>query len=123
MRQWRGSSGLRFRQEYSRWELQRVDREQQRRYITLRKGRKHASIASGPGDTEGSDYYASGMDEKTIEAMRAKPWMMSSRELTRSGSQWLLKEIARLHSIGVGVLFGLARADAKDSTHDIAQAV
>jgi len=71
------------------------------------------------------DYYASGMDEKTIESVRLHPL---DEEFQRIGSikdrGELLKEIARLHSIGVGVLFGFASGqDAKDSTHEIAQAV
>ena len=72
-----------------------------------------------------SDYYASGMDEKTIEAMRAKPLDDEFKRIDAiKDRNDLLKEIARLHSIGVGVLFGFGSGqDAKDSTHDIAQAV
>ena len=71
------------------------------------------------------NYYASGMDEKTIESVRLHPL---DEEFQRIGSikdrGELLKEIARLHSIGVGVLFGFGSGqDAKDSTHEIAQAV
>jgi putative endopeptidase len=72
-----------------------------------------------------SNYYASGMDEKTIEAMRTKPLDDEFKRIEaikdRNG---LLKEIAHLHGIGIGVLFGFGSGqDDKDSTHEIAQAV
>ena len=70
------------------------------------------------------DYYASGMDEKTIEAMRTKPLAeeFKSIEAIKDRND-LLKEIAHLHTIGVPALFDFdAGQDSKDSTHDIAQA-
>jgi len=70
------------------------------------------------------DYYASGMDEKTIEAMRTKPLAeeFKSIEAIKDRND-LLKEIAHLHSIGVPALFDFdAGQDSKDSTRDIAQA-
>jgi len=71
------------------------------------------------------DYYASGMDEKTIEAMGMKPLADEFRsiDVIKDRSD-LLKEIAHLHSMGVDVLFGFTSGqDDKDSTHDIAEAV
>ena len=70
------------------------------------------------------DYYASGMDEKTIEAMRTKPLAeeFKSIEAVKDRND-LLKEIAHLHTIGVPALFNFdAGQDSKDSTRDIAQA-
>src|SRR5204863_8128828 len=71
------------------------------------------------------DYYVSGMDEQSIEAMRTKPLQ---GELDRieaiKDQQDVLAEIAHLHSIGINAFFDFgAGQDAKDSTRDIAQAV
>src|SRR5437867_6723889 len=70
------------------------------------------------------DYYASGMDEKTIEAVRTKPLDDEFKRIEAiKDRNDLLKEIACLHDFGVGVLFGFGSGqDAKDSTHEIAQA-
>ena len=72
-----------------------------------------------------SDYYASGMDEKTIEAMRIRPLEDEFNRIAAiKDRNDLLKEIARLHSIGVDVLFEFGSGqDARDSAHEIAQAV
>ena len=71
------------------------------------------------------DYYASGMDEKTIEAMRLQPLNDEFKKIESiKDRSELLKEIAHLHGIGVDALFEFGSGqDDKDSTHDIAQAV
>src|SRR5436189_996218 len=71
------------------------------------------------------DYYASGMDEKTIEAQRTKPLEEEFKRIDAIKDRAdLLKAIAHLHTIGVGAFFGFgAGQDAKDSSRDIAQAV
>ena len=71
------------------------------------------------------DYYASGMDEKTIEAVRTKPLEEEFKRIDAIKDRAdLLKEIAHLHTIGIGAFFGFgAGQDAKDSSRDIAQAV
>ena len=71
------------------------------------------------------DYYASGMDEKTIEAMRTKPLDDEFKNIDAvKDRNDLLKEIAQLHTIGVNVLFNFGSGqDSKDSAHEIAQAV
>src|SRR6266581_4010882 len=71
------------------------------------------------------DYYASGMDEQTIEAVRTKPLAEEFQRLDAIKDRAdLLKEIAHLHTIGIGAFFGFgAGQDAKDSSRDIAQAV
>ena len=71
------------------------------------------------------DYYASGMDEKMIEAMRTKPLQDEFNKIEMiKERQDVLAEIAHLHAIGVNTLFEFgAGLDAKDSTRDIAQAV
>src|SRR5438093_11039423 len=78
-----------------------------------------------PETQKGGDYYASGMDEQSIEAMRTKPL---EEELGRieavKDRQDVLTEIGHLHSIGINAFFNFgAGQDAKDSTRDIAQAV
>src|SRR5881227_1722667 len=64
------------------------------------------------------DYYASGMDEQTIEAVRTKPLAEEFQRLDAIKDRAdLLKEIAHLHTIGIGAFFGFgAGQDAKDSS-------
>jgi putative endopeptidase len=71
------------------------------------------------------DYYASGMDEQSIEAMRTKPLKEEfDRIEAMKNRQDVLNEIAHLHSIGINAFFNFgAGQDARDSTRDIAQAV
>ena len=71
------------------------------------------------------DYYASGMDEKTINAMRAKPLQ---DELARIDGikerEDVLNAIAHLHMIGVNAFFNFGSSqDDKDSTREIAHAL
>ena len=70
------------------------------------------------------DFYASGMDEKTIEASRTKPLDDEFNAIAAINDRSaLLKEIAHLHSMGIDVLFDFgSHPDSKDSTHEIAQA-
>jgi putative endopeptidase len=71
------------------------------------------------------DYYASGMDEKTIEGMRTKPLEQEFKSIdAMKDRNDLLREIAHLHTIGVEAFFTFGSGqDDKDSTHEIAQAV
>jgi putative endopeptidase len=70
------------------------------------------------------DYYASGMDEKTIEAMRTKPLQDELGKIdSMKDRQDVLKEIAHLHLTGVNTFFNFgAGQDDKDSTREIGQA-
>ncbi len=70
------------------------------------------------------DFYASGMDEKTIEALKTKPLDDEFNVIAAINERSaLLKEIAHLHSIGIDALFNFgSQPDSKDSTHEIAQA-
>jgi predicted metalloendopeptidase len=70
------------------------------------------------------DFYASGMDEKTIEALRTKPLDEEFNAIAAVNDRSaLLKEVAHLHSIGIDALFNFgSHPDSKDSTHEIAQA-
>jgi predicted metalloendopeptidase len=70
------------------------------------------------------DFYASGMNEKTIESLRTKPLDAEFKAIEAINDRAsLLKQIAHLHSMGIDVLFDFgAQPDAKDSTHELAQA-
>ena len=80
---------------------------------------------ASPADVQKvGDYYASGMNEKAIDAARAKPLQDEFKKIDsikdRSG---LLKEIAHLQTIGVGAAFRFTSGqDAKNSTMVIGQA-
>src|SRR5437764_6070311 len=87
---------------------------------------KAAKAKSGDADTKKvGDYYASGMDEKTIEAMRTKPLQDELAKIDNmKDRQDVLKEIGHLHLIGVNAFFNFGSGqDDKDSTREIAQAV
>src|SRR6266571_7156659 len=84
----------------------------------------HVDPKLAPETQKVGDYYASGMDEKTIEAQRTKPLEEEFKRIDAIKDRAdLLKAIAHLHTIGVGAFFGFgAGQDAKDSSRDIAQA-
>jgi putative endopeptidase len=71
------------------------------------------------------NYYASGMDEKTIDAMRTKPLQEEFAKIDAIKNRAdVLREIAHLHAIGVGALFAFGSGqDQKNSTMVIAHAV
>src|ERR1700686_1754219 len=114
--------------EYSRWgsfnEL--IERNNDALHgITEKAENTQVDPKLAPEVQKVGDYYASGMDEKTIEAARTKPLddEFKNIDAVKDRSD-LLKEIAHLHTIGVNVFFNFGSGqDAKDSTHEIAQAV
>src|SRR6266487_1135869 len=65
------------------------------------------------------------MDEKAVEGARTTPLTEEFQKIdAMKDRQDVLKEIAHLHGIGINAFFNFgAGPDAKDSTHDIAQAV
>ena len=71
-----------------------------------------------------SDYYASGMDEKAIDAAKAKPLDEEFKRIDAiKDRNDVLKAIAHLHNIGVGAFFGFASGqDDKNSAMVIGQA-
>src|SRR3982750_2954587 len=114
--------------QYSRWrsfnELEEKNNAALRK-IAEKAANTPADPTSAPEVQKVGDYYASGMDEKTIESVRTKPL---EDELTRIDAikdrSALLKAIAHLHAIGVDAFFQFGSGqDAKDSTREIAQAV
>jgi len=113
--------------EYSRWGSfnQLVEKNNDALHeIAEKASRTNADPKTAPEVEKVGDYYASGMDEKTIDQMRIKPL---HDELARIDSikdrNDLLKEIAHLHSMGVTALFGFGSGiDDKNSAMTIANA-
>jgi predicted metalloendopeptidase len=85
----------------------------------------HVDPKTGPEVEKVGNYYASGMDEKIIEAARTKPLGDELKRIDAIKDRTdLLKAIAHLHTIAVGAFFGFGSGqDEKDSTREIAQAV
>ncbi len=112
-------------QEESRWgsfnEL--IDRNREALHAIAEKAAKTKS--TDPTMQKVGDYYASGMDEKTIEAMKAKPLQEELAKIDNmKDRQDILKEIAHLHVNGVNAFFNFGSSqDDKESTREIAQAV
>src|SRR5216684_2738151 len=114
--------------EYSRWgsfnEL--IEKNNDALHEIAEKAAKsHVDPKTAPEMQKVGDYYGSGMDEKTIEAMRTKPL---DDELKRIDAMKdrndVLKEIAHLHTLGVGAFFGFGSGqDDKNSTMVISNCV
>jgi len=81
--------------------------------------------STDPTTQKVGDYYASGMDEKTINAMKTKPLQDELAKIDNiKDREDVLKEIAHLHMQGVTAFFNFGSGqDDKDSTREIAQAV
>ena len=114
--------------EYSRWgsfsELEEKNNEALRK-IAEKAANTRADPATAPEVQKVGDYYASGMDEKTIESVQTKPLEDKLKRIDAIKDRSdLLKAIAHLHTIGVDAFFQFGSGqDAKDSTREIAQAV
>jgi putative endopeptidase len=113
--------------EYSRWgsfdELTEKNANALHK-ITEKAASTHVEANTAPEIQKVGDYYASGMDEKTIEATRTKPLEDELKRIDAIKDRGdLLKAIAHLHTIGVDAFFQFgSEQDAKDSTREIAQA-
>ena len=114
--------------EYSRWggfnEL--IERNNDALHIIAEEAiNTHVDPRLAPEVQKVGDYYASGMDEKTIEAVRTKPLEDEFKSIDAiKDRNDLLKAVAHLHTIGVDALFDFTSGqDAKDSAREIAQAV
>ena len=94
------------------------------RKIAEKAANAHVDANAAPEVQKVGDYYASGMDEKTIDAARTKPLEDELKRIDAIKDRAdLLNAIARLHSIGVDAFFDFGSGqDAKDSTREIAQA-
>ena len=114
--------------EYSRWGAfnELIERNNDALHAIAEKASQtQVDPKLAPETQKVGDYYASGMDETTIEAMRTKPLQDEFNRIdTIKDRRDALAEIAHLHSIGINAFFNFgAGQDAKDSTRDIAQAV
>ncbi|HEV2045689.1 MAG TPA: M13 family metallopeptidase [Chthoniobacterales bacterium] len=114
--------------EYSRWGSfnQLIERNNDALHAIAEKAAKtKADPKTAPELQKVGDYYASGMDEKTIDAMRTKPLQDELGKIdAMKDRQDVLKEIAHLHMSGVNAFFNFGSGqDDKDSTREISQAV
>ena len=65
------------------------------------------------------DYYASGMNEKAVEAAGPSRWKRNSSKSTQSKTvQDVLKEIAHLHNIGISAFFEFWLRPGREGQHD-----
>src|SRR6267143_2689729 len=114
--------------EYSRWGAfnELIERNNDALHtIAEKSSQTQVDPKLAPETRKVGDYYASGMDEKAVEAARTTPLMEEFQKIDAMKDRPdVLKEIAHLHSIGISVFFNVGSGqDAKDSNHDIAQAV
>jgi predicted metalloendopeptidase len=114
--------------EYSRWGAfnELIERNNDALHVIAEQASKtQVDPKLAPETQKVGDYYASGTDEKTIDALRTKPLAEEFQRIDAIKDRAaLLKAIAHLHTIGVGAFFEFgAGQDAKDSSRDIAQAV
>jgi len=114
--------------EYSRWGAfnELIERNNDALHTIAEKASQtQVDPKLAPETQKVGDYYASGMDEKTIEAMRTKPLQEEFNRIDAiKDRKDVLAEIGHLHSIGISAFFNFgAGQDAKDSTRDIAQAL
>ncbi len=88
------------------------------------KAAKTGAAKPDPDTQKVADYFASGMDEKSIEDAKAKPLADEFKRIDEiKDRDGLLKEIAHLHKMGVSAFFGFTSGqDDKNSTMVIAQA-
>src|ERR1700736_3555078 len=111
--------------EFSRWGSFNILIEHNNDALHAIAEKTAKTKASDPTAQKVGDYYASGMDEKTIEAMKTKPLQDELAKIdTMKDRNDVLKEIAHLHLIGVNAFFNFGSSqDDKDSTREIADAV
>src|SRR5437870_4014904 len=104
--------------EYSRWGSfnQLIEHNNDALHVIAEKAAKtKADPKTAPEMQKVGDYYASGMDEKTVEAMRTKPLQDELSKIDNlKDRQDVLKEIAHLHTIGVGAFFNFGSGQDED---------
>jgi putative endopeptidase len=111
--------------EFSRWGSFNILIEHNNDALHAIAEKTAKTKASDPTVQKVGDFYASGMDEKTIEAMKTKPLQDELTKIdTMKDRNDVLKEIAHLHLVGVNAFFNFGSSqDDKDSTREIANAV
>jgi len=113
--------------EYSRWgsfdELTEKNNDALHK-IAEKAANTHVDAKTAPEVKKVGDYYASGMDEKAINAERIRPLEEELKGIDAIKNRAdVLKAVAHLHTIGVGAFFEFGSGqDEKDSTREIAQA-
>src|SRR3954447_23424058 len=122
--------------EYSRWGSfnQLIEQNNDALHGISEKAANEAASQPGVSDISKAspsevqkvgDYYASGMDEKAIEAAGIEPLKEELNHIdAMKDRNDVLREIAHLHTMGVNALFNFgSSADDKDSTKEIAHAL
>jgi predicted metalloendopeptidase len=114
--------------EYARWGAfnELIEKNNDALHEIAEKARTTAGDPKATPEVQKvGDYYASGMDEKTIDAMRAKPLQDEFAKIAAiKNPNDVLREIAHLHKIGVGAFFLFGSGpDDKNSSMVIANAV
>src|SRR5213082_2663664 len=111
--------------EYSRWGSfnQLIEKNNDALHDVAERAAKVAT-ATDPDAKKVGDYYASGMDEATVEVAHVKPLADEVKRIDGvKDRNDVLKEIAHLHTLGITSLFGFTSGqDDKNSTMVIAQA-
>src|SRR5436190_13584210 len=111
--------------EYSRWGSfnQLIEKNNDALHDVAERAARETTAADADAKKVG-DYYASGMDEATVEVARARPLTDELKRIDGVKDRTdVLKEIAHLHTLGVTSLFGFTSGqDDKNSTMVIAQA-
>jgi putative endopeptidase len=94
---------------YPNWGVANVLDEKNREMLhqILEAAAKNTSAAKGSSEQKVGDYYATCMDEATIEAEGLKPLAPEFDRIAKMKDQKSLQEeIEHLHSMGVSILFG-----------------
>jgi putative endopeptidase len=113
--------------EYSRWgsfdELTEKNNDALHK-IAEKAANTHVDAKTAPEVQKVGDYYASGMDQKTIGAEGIRPLEEELKRIDAVKNRAdVLKALAHLHTIGVGAFFEFGSGqDEKDSSREIAQA-
>ena len=111
--------------EYSRWGSfnQLIEKNNDALHDVAESAAKETTATDSDAKKVG-DYYASGMDEATIEVARVKPLTDELKRIDAvKNRDDVLREIAHFHDLGVSSLFGFTSGqDDKNSTMVIAQA-
>ncbi len=93
--------------------------------VSEKAAKQHVDPKTAPEMQKVGDYYASGMDEKAIEAARTKPLQDEFKRIDAIKDRGdVLKEVAHLHTLGIGAFFTFGSAqDEKNSEMVIANAL
>src|SRR6059058_2444160 len=111
--------------EYSRWGSfnQLIEKNNDALHDVAERAARETTAADADAKKVG-DYYASGMDEATVEVARARPLTDELKRIDGVKDRTdVLKETAHLHTLAITSLFGFTSGqDDKNSTMVIAQA-